>query len=298
MALPQTEMMHTAATALDAQPDADVLAHLLQGQADALAAVSGATDSIAAASALMVEAIQAGRTIIYAAAGSSALAALSDATELQGTFGIDPSQIKIFMAGGIPTDARMPGNTEDDAAEAAVAANTIAADDVVIGITASGSTPYTCEVASIARKRGAKVIAIANNPGAQIFQGADVAICLPTPPEVIAGSTRMGAATAQKATLNLMSTLMGVRLGHVHDGFMVNLKADNAKLRKRAAGMVAAIAGCSADTAEGCLNAADGHVKQATLLALGVETPAQAEDILYRTGGNLRSAMTRLKTPV
>ncbi len=148
-------------------------------------------------------------------------------------------------------------------------------------------------VAETARSKGARVIAIANNPGAAVFARADVAICLPTPPEIIAGSTRMGAGTAQKVALNMMSTLAAIRLGEVHDGMMVGLVADNAKLRARAAGMVSAIAACDADRAAQALRAADGAVKPAILIAQGL-TPAAADELLQTTQGNLRAALARI----
>src|SRR5690606_20422107 len=115
--------------------------------------------------------------------------------------------------------------------------------DCVIAVSASGSTPYALAIASHAKERGARVVALANNPGAALFEGADAAILLETPPEVISGSTRMGAGTAQKIAFNMFSTLVGVHLGHVHDGHMVNLKADNIKLKGRACRIVSDISG-------------------------------------------------------
>ena len=138
----------------------------------------------------------------------------------------------------------------------------------------------------------AKVIGIANAAGAKLFDHADVAICLPTPPEVIAGSTRMGAGTAQKVALNMMSTLMGIRLGQVHDGMMVGLVADNDKLRARAAAMVARIAGVEAGLAARALDLAQGAVKPAVLIALG-QAPEAAQGLLSEANGNLRAAIAR-----
>mgnify|MGYP000262047156 CR=1 FL=1 len=140
---------------------------------------------------------------------------------------------------------------------------------------------------------GAQVIGISNNAGATLFDHADIAIHAPTPPEVIAGSTRLGAGTAQKVVLNMMSTLMGIRLGHVHDGMMVNLVADNEKLRGRAAGMVAQIANVDTDSAKASLEKAGGVVKLAVLLASGADA-AIAGQLLDDTKGNLRAALARL----
>ena len=289
----QTEQLHPDAKGLDARADDVILTSLLTGQMAALDAVSQALPGIAAGATLMVRAIESGGRLIYAAAGSSGLMALADAAELPGTYGISPENIRILMAGGLPQGADMPGDTEDDAEDAARAARDITAKDAVIAITASGSTPYPSEIARIAHSKGAKVIAIANNDPAPIFAHADVAITLATPPEVIAGSTRLGAGTAQKATLNMMSTLMGIRLGHVHDGMMVNLKADNAKLRDRAAGMVASIAEVSHADAQSALSHTQGQVKPAVLIAKGADKD-QATQLLDQSKGHLRAALARL----
>lgn len=198
------------------------------------------------------------------------------------------------MAGGIPTDAAMPGETEDDAAAARRAARDLVAGDLVIAVSASGSTPYPLALAVAARTAGCKVIAVANTAGAALLDHGDVAILLATPPEVIAGSTRLGAATAQKAALNLMSSLAGIRLGQVHDGMMVGLIADNAKLRARAAFVVGAIAGADPELAQRSLKVTAGDTKAAVLVAMGA-APVAALSLLAETNGNLRAAIARLR---
>lgn len=293
MSTPTTETMHTAAERLDARTDLEILTILRDGQAQAIDVLPTVFDAVVSGAHLMAQTIAEGRRLIYAAAGSSALMALADAAELGGTFGIDADQIRILMAGGLPIDARMPGGTEDDVEEATRAAQGIGAQDTVIALSASGTTPYPMTIARIARDRGANVICIANNEGAPIFDYAHVEICIPTQPEVIAGSTRMGAGSAQKATLNMMSTLMGVRLGHVYDGMMVNLIADNAKLRARAAAMVAKIADVNAEAAQRALAQTQGAVKPAVLLAAGA-TLTEADHLLSETKGNLRAALARM----
>ena len=120
----------------------------------------------------------------------------------------------------------------------------IGAGDCLIAVSASGSTPYAVGALEEATRRGARTIAIANNEGSPLLELAEAPILLKTPPELIAGSTRMGAGTAQKIALNMLSTLAAIHLGHVHDGYMVNLHADNLKLKRRAARIVSAIAGC------------------------------------------------------
>src|SRR5690606_26975442 len=146
-----------------------------------------------------------------------------------------------------------------------------------------------------AKRRGAATIAIANNRGAPLLEKADAAILLETPPEVIAGSTRMGAGTAQKIALNMLSTLAAVHLGHVHNGYMVNLRADNAKLRARAAHIVMAISGCDQDRARSALDASGGEVKPAILLAAGAHDMNAAEELLDGSGRRLRPALSKLE---
>ena len=289
-----TEGLHDIAPGLDALPAVEIARHLQLAQADALASISQALPDISAGAQLMAATLRDGGALVYAAAGSSGLMAAADAMELPGTFGLAPQRIRILMSGGLPTSAEMPGRSEDDVAEAEAAAEIIVPHDLVIAVSASGSTPYTLTVARAARQRNARTICLANNRDAPLFDHATLAICLPTPPEVVAGSTRLGAGTAQKVALNMMSTLMGIALGHVHDGMMVNLRADNDKLRQRAVGMVSRIARVPEDSARKHLEAASGAVKPAVLLAAGADSPTRAQAILTDTNGDLRAALARL----
>ncbi|TIP87878.1 MAG: N-acetylmuramic acid 6-phosphate etherase, partial [Mesorhizobium sp.] len=142
---------------------------------------------------------------------------------------------------------------------------------------------------------GAATIAIANNKDAPLLRLADIAILLETPPELIAGSTRMGAGTAQKIALNMLSTLAAIHLGHVHDGYMVNLMADNIKLRDRATRIVAAISGRDKDDAARLLEKSGGAVKTAILLAAGAASADAAQKILEGTGQKLRPALSAIE---
>ena len=288
MTIRQTETLNAESVGLDALPDADMLARLLDGQIAALHAVEPAIPEIAKGAAIMARALRDGRRLYYAGAGSSALMGNADGLELAGTFGTDPAQVCLCMAGGLPQDSAMPGDTEDDTEQAEQDAAPIERGDVVIAVTASGATPYAMRMAQLARLKGARVIAIANNANAAIFEGAEAAIYLATPPELVAGSTRMGAGTAQKAALNMMSTLMGAKLGHIHDGMMVNLRADNAKLRARAIGMVQQITGETEAGAKAALAQADGNVKAAILHLAGAPEPLA---LLQEHQGQLRPAL-------
>lgn len=298
MSVKQTEGRHPEAAGLDLRSDADILALLADGQARAAACVAEAAPAIGQAAEIAAQAMSDGGRLIYAAAGSSGLMALADALELPGTYGIARDRIVVLLAGGEDALVDMKGGPEDDgeAAKEAVEALAPTPRDCLIAVTASGHTPYPIAAVEAARKTGARTIGIANNEGAAIFERVDVGICLKTPPEVIAGSTRMGAGTAQKIALNMLSTLMAIRLGHVHDGFMVNVIADNEKLRGRAAGIVQAVAGVGIDEANTALRSSGGGVKSAILLASGARSLSQAEDLLSQHKGQLRPAIDALRS--
>jgi len=297
MAETRTEALHQNAPGLDVQSPEAVLAFLANAQIEAAKAVHGAIPAIAAAAELIARQLKSGGKLAYAAAGSSGLMAVADALELPGTFGIARDRIVTLIAGGDEAFHTLAGGPEDDTEEAAaaVAGANIGKGDCLIAISASGSTPYAVQAIGDARLRGAATIAIANNKGAKLFEQADVAILLETPPELIAGSTRMGAGTAQKIALNMLSTLSAIHLGHVHDGYMVNLTADNIKLRDRAVRMVAAISGRSRDDAARLLEESGGVVKTAILLAAGAGSADAAEKILEGTGQKLRPALSEIE---
>jgi N-acetylmuramic acid 6-phosphate etherase len=186
----------------------------------------------------------------------------------------------------------MTGGVEDDPALAAadLAGAGLGKGDVLIAVSASGSTPYTLAICDMAGKAGVRIVGIANVPGSALLQRADIPVLLDTGPEIVAGSTRLGAATAQKVALNLISVTLGVLLGHVHDGMMVNVIADNAKLRDRAARIVAQVAGVDTGIARVALNRTNGAVKPAVLVARGA-SPETATARLSQSGGHLAEAM-------
>ena len=294
MSLPTTEVV-AEGQHIDVRSPTDAVGFMLDGQSAAIDAVRAAAHSISSASHRMAVAIGANNSLHYAAAGSSGLMALADASELRGTFGVPSDKIHIHMAGGVPVDAHMPGDTEDDDEAVALISETISAGDVVIVLTASGSTPFALAVARAAQRKSAVVIGIANNPGTPLLKIADEPICIATPPEVIAGSTRLGAGTAQKVALNLMSTLMGVELGHVYRGEMVNVIADNAKLVRRATNMVSRIADVSEERAGDAITQTNGQVKPAILVAAGCSLK-EANTLLEQNSGQLGPCFLSLES--
>jgi len=292
--LRNTEQLHDDAIGLDARPLSEVATALADGQIEAARAVRNAIDPICKGAKAMAETLRVAGKLYYVAAGSSGLMAAADAMELGGTYGIPASQICILMAGGLPTSAEMPGETEDESATLLAALRNLSAEDTVIAVSASGGTPFTLEAARIASNVGSTIIGIANNADCDLFKLSTHAVLLETPPELVSGSTRMGAGTAQKIALNMMSTLMAVELGHVHDGMMVNLRADNAKLRARAQGIVGRIADVSDEAAAAALATAEGDVKTAILVAAGARSADAARALLSETGGHLRLALDSL----
>ena len=277
---------------IDTWPDEKVLDALVSGQERAIAAVRQATPAIARAADVLAQRLRSGGRLAYAGAGTSIRVGVQDGSELPATFGMADAKILYFIAGGRAAMFDTLADAEDDAADGAAQADALTPADSLITVAASGSTPFTVAAAKRAREKGAFVIAVVNNPGSQLAAASDLEILLATGPEVIAGSTRLGAGTAQKAALNLLSTLTHIKLGAVHDGLMVNVEAGNIKLRRRAAGIVAMIAGVDEVRALAALEAAGGHVKPAVLLCAGAKDIAAAQRLLVAADGNLRLAMS------
>lgn len=264
----------------------------------AIDSVAAAADDICIAAFHLAAIWRAGGRLIYVGAGSSGLAAASDAAELPGTFGLDDRRIAIVLAGGTGDAFRINATAEDDGAAGAASIATFGdlARDAMIAVSASGSTPFTVAAALEARRRGAFVIGIAHQKVSPLLSGADAPILLDSGEEALRGSTRLAAGTAQKAALGMLTTLMGFELGHIHQGLMVNLKADNAKLRDRARGIVAMIAGLGEAEAEAALREAGGQVKAAILIARGGVSMSEAESWLAAADGRIDHALRRVRT--
>lgn len=294
--LPGTEGADDRFIGLDTWPDEAILKALFDGQARALASVEAAIPALGRGASGCAQRLSRGGRLVYLAAGSPALIALGDMLELPQTYGIGREQLVCIMAGGHAITRNLTGTDEDraDLAEAEVAAAGVGPDDCLVAISASGSTPFTVAGLAAARRAGALTIGIAGNAAAQLLAAAEISVLLDTGAEVISGSTRLGAGTAQKVALNLFSTLIGVHLGHVHDNLMVNVHADNQKLRQRAARMVCRITGSSMEAALAALDSSRGAVKPAVLLAAGAASLETAEALLASHGFRLRPALAAL----
>jgi N-acetylmuramic acid 6-phosphate etherase len=277
---------------LDSWPTAEMIAAMYQGQLAAAAAVRGALPAIGAAVDEAVPALQRGGRIVYVGAGTSGRIGVQDGTELTPTFDWPSERLVFAMAGGMEALVKSAEGAEDNeaaGAQAMVEAK-IGSDDIVIGIAASGTTPFTVGALRAAGAAGAVTIAVANNPTAPLFDVARHRIFVDSGSEVVAGSTRMNAGTAQKIVLNLISTGLMVKLGRVYRGLMVDMRARNAKLKRRAAAIVVEIVNCTEAEAARHLEQADGDLKTAVLIGLGLN-PGAAVQLLQRHGGNLRSAI-------
>jgi N-acetylmuramic acid 6-phosphate etherase len=287
-----TEAFDPRYRGLDTWEDEAILSAFLHGQSRSIDAVRNALGEVAAAARAIAGRVEPDGRIVYAGAGSSGRQAALDGMELGATFGWPATRIAFVLAEGTVLDPGTKNTDEDDTANAIelVRELQLGSKDCMIAVAASGTTPFTQAAAESARAAGALVIAIANNPQAPLFKFADHAIRLETGPEVIAGSTRMSAGTAHKVALGLLSSLTMTRLGHVHDGLMVSMRADCSKLEDRAARIVAEIAGCSRDQASVAFSESGGRIKAAVLIARGAD-PISAEALLDRAAGNLRIAL-------
>jgi N-acetylmuramic acid 6-phosphate etherase len=295
---PFTEQRLPGLEGFDTWDNERILETLLEGQHRALQAVRRALPSISKAADAIAPRIASGGKLIYAGAGTSIRVGVQDGTELPATFGMRDEQIAYVIAGGMDAIFETRADAEDNEEQARIDAGICANGDALIAIAASGRTPYTIAVANAARSKGCLVVSVVNNAQSGLAAAADIEILLDSGPEVISGSTRMGAGTAQKAALNLLSTLVNTRLGAVYDGLMVNVEAGNSKLVARAARIVRMITGAEPMDAVAALAQAQGKVKPAVLILRGAENLATAEQLLAAAQGNLRLALANLKSRV
>lgn len=293
---PQNSEIDPPSDAIDAQSPPEILRRLHEAQVKGAGVVASAMADIERAAQWAAAALEAGGRLAYVGAGSSGLMAVADGLELPGTFGIPADRITLLLAGSGKGELSLSGIAEDDVEQAIedVATSNLGAGDCAILVSASGTTPYTVAALRALNGRGSETIGMAAKPGSPLLTEAGLAICLPTAPELVAGSTRMAAGTAQKIALNMISTLTGVLLGHVHAGQMINLTVDNEKLKLRAMGMVDKITGCGEAEAQSLIERSGGSVRSAILLARGVRTVDEAERMLADHDGRLKPCLDTL----
>jgi N-acetylmuramic acid 6-phosphate etherase len=291
----QTESANEASRGIDIWPARRILESFLAGQRQAIDAVEQALPAIERAAESSLPRLRRGGRLIYVGAGTSGRIGVQDGVELYPTFDWPWERLGFMMAGGETALMRAVEGAEDDRARAVADAKHLAigADDVMLAIAASGTTPYTIAAVEHARAERALTIGFASNAGAPLLTAAEIPVLLDTGREVIAGSTRLQAGTAQKAALNLFSSLVMIRLGRVYDGHMVDMRATNAKLVKRALRMLIEITGATPDKAQAALKQTENRVKTAVLVVKGL-SPAEAEAALERAEGSLRKALAAL----
>src|SRR6516162_524121 len=280
---------------LDGWSLASAMEAMWEGQLAAVAAIGHALPAITAATDLAKDALRDRGRIVYVGAGTSSRVAVQDGAELTPTFAWPRERVHFIVAGGDSALATSIEGAEDDIDDAIrqIDAARLTPQDVLIAVAASGTTPFTVAALQRAEASGAVTIGVANNAGTALLTSARCPVLIETGRELIAGSTRMKAGTAQKVVLNLISSGIMLRLGRVYRGMMVNMQATNAKLKRRAESMVARIAGCSQARAADALEETQGDIKVAALVALGYDK-AEAESILASRQGNLRRVFAEL----
>jgi N-acetylmuramic acid 6-phosphate etherase len=290
-----TERRNRSAKSLDTMSALGIARLINREDSKVPRAVSKALPQIAKGIELIAKQLAAGGRMIYVGAGTSGRIAALDASELPPTFNTGPKTVQYVIAGG---DAALSAAAEynEDSEELGkrdIARKSPGKKDVVVGIAASGRTPYTVAAVRYAKKKGAKTIAIACNPGSPLEKAADISIVVVVGPEVLSGSSRMKAGTAQKLVLNMLSTGAMARLGYVYGGLMVNVHLKNEKLIERGIGVLQEAMSVDRKTAEQTLKAAGNLVPIAMIMLRHKLGRTAAEKRLRRFSGNVRKALGR-----
>ncbi len=289
----ETETPHPDHPKLDEYETRNLVGALIDDQGRAAEAVRRVADSIAAAVNAAVPRLEAGGRLIYVGAGTSGRLGLLDSVELYPTFSWPPERAVALMAGGRDAVYRAIEGAEDDQERGAQDLRGVSptANDVVLALAASGTTPYVMGALAAARFLGALTIGIANNAGAPVAREAEIGIVLETGHELISGSTRLKAGTAQKIALNTFSSAVMVRMNKVYGNLMVDLKPTNAKLIERAIRLTVLATGAHEDKARATLGECGFHVKVAIVAIAGNLTPGQARERLAAVHGSVRAAL-------
>ena len=288
-----TESIRPGLEDLDLRSPGDIARLVLAAEREAQDALARAADQLAAAADAIAARMQAGGRLFTLGAGTPGRLAVLDAAELAPTYSAPPGLVIALLAGGPAAMLEAAEGAEDDRNAAASALDTrgLGPGDAVVGIAASGRTPYVVGGLAHARARGALTVAIVNNPGSPAAAAAELAVEILTGAEIVAGSTRMAAGTTQKIALNALSTAAMISLGKTYGAWMVDVRATNDKLRRRALRIVQEITGAAPDAASAALAAGGGSVKQAVVALLAGVDAADAARRLTRSGGRIRDAV-------
>jgi N-acetylmuramic acid 6-phosphate etherase len=293
-----TEQPNRASTDLDLKSALEVARVINAEDAKVAAAVELALPQIARAIDLIADALKRGGRLIYVGAGTSGRIAALDAAECPPTFNLDPRTIQFVMAGGPAALAAAVEANEDsrELGQREIAKKKPGRKDVVVGIAASGRTPFTIAALEYARRRGAKTIAVTSNRGTPLQKAAHLAIVTEVGPEVISGSTRMKAGTAQKMVLNMLSSGAMTRLGHVYGNLMVNVHPKNSKLSARGVRILQRAAGVGHEIAQQTLKAAGNSVPVAMVMLQAEVGRREAEQALKSAAGHVRNAIAAARS--
>jgi len=289
-----TEQVNPASSELDALSTEDLVGVFVAEDRKPQEAVAGAAAALAQAIDAIAQRLQAGGRLFYLGAGTSGRLGVLDAAECPPTFCSAPELVQGVLAGGAPALLRSSEGLEDlfDAGRSDLEARGFGSGDALVGIAAGGTTPYVHGGLAHARSLGALAIAMACVPAEQVPMPCDIDIRLLTGPEVLTGSTRLKAGTATKMALNILSTGVMVRLGKVYGNRMVDVAVTNSKLEDRALRILSDLANVSREQGRALLEASAGSVKLALVMARRSLDAAQAAEVLQRSGGNLRQALT------
>src|SRR5262245_39399275 len=288
-----TEQQNQASTDLDTRSALEIARVINHEDKKVAAAVERALPQIALAIDAIAEALGGGGRLIYVGAGTSGRIAALDASECPPTFNTHPKTIQYMIAGGERALSRATEVSEDSRTMGGhdMARRKPSKKDVVVGVAASGRTPYTIAAVEYARKKGAKTIAVVGNPNSELGRAAEIAIVAEVGPEALSGSTRMKAGTAQKMVLNMLTTGAMARLGYIYGNLMVNVHARNEKLVERALGIVEKAAGVDRPAAARTLKAGGNSVAVALIMLKTGLSRQQAEKKLKAVKGNVRKAV-------
>ncbi|MEV6161377.1 N-acetylmuramic acid 6-phosphate etherase [Streptomyces sp. NPDC052052] len=288
-----TEAFRPELAEIDRMATLDI-ARIMNGEDQSVpAAVASRLPEIAAAIDGTAERMARGGRLIYAGAGTAGRLGVLDASECPPTFNTDPSQVVGLIAGGPSAMVKAVEGAEDskELAAADLDALALTADDTVVGISASGRTPYAIGAVEHARAKGALTIGLSCNADSALAAAAEHGIETVVGPELLTGSTRLKSGTAQKLVLNMISTITMIRLGKTYGNLMVDVRASNEKLRARSRRIVSLATGASDAEIEAALAATDGEVKNAILTILGQVDGPTAATLLKSSGGHLRAAL-------
>ncbi|MFD6324023.1 N-acetylmuramic acid 6-phosphate etherase [Streptomyces sp. NPDC058442] len=290
-----TEAFRPELADVDRLPTLDI-ARLMNGEdATVAGAVAEHLPRIAAAIDAVADRMARGGRLVYAGAGTAGRLGILDASECPPTFNTDPARVVGLIAGGPGAVVTSVEGAEDSAELAAsdLAALGLTPDDSVVGVSASGRTPYAVGAVTHARARGALTVGLACNPGSPLAAAAEHGVEVVVGPELLTGSTRLKAGTAQKLVLNMISTITMIRLGKTYGNLMVDVRASNEKLRARSRRIVALATGAADAEIERALAATDGEVKHAILVLLADVDGPTATRLLTEAAGHLRAALAK-----